>query len=142
MTKELYPTPGRITVVCIVESIKNGRRYRSEEKGTNGMKNAARDYKEKIRGAKLLALYKHMSQGGGSEATITGVDYDIDYFTDKVTLHKKTEEYQYKDGTRKRTFVWGTDKATGKTVYHKRLVRKADVDDITSQVVLGKKDEY
>jgi hypothetical protein len=129
MTKDLYPAPARIKITCNVTSIKNGARYQSTEIGTNSMRNASAEYKDKIANAKLSAIYKHMSRGGGSDASVIVEDWDIAYFNDKIKLQRKTEDYEYKTGTRKRTFVWGVDKQTGKSVYRKRLLKKAQDKD-------------
>ena len=135
MTKELYPAPGRIKVICKVTSIRNKRKFTSTETGTNSMHNVAKEYQEKIRNAKLNAIYKHMNRGGGSDATVEVIDFDIVYFTDKVKLHKEEEIYEYKDGYRKRTIVYATDKETGKRVNAARIVKKAKKDTFEIQSI-------
>lgn len=126
MTKELYPVPGRIKVTCRVTSIRNGRKYTSTEIGTNSMPNVVRDYQSKIANAKLNAIYKHVNRGGGSDAVVEVIDFDIKYFTDKVKIHKETK---YNNKRQKRTYVYATDKNTGRRVERARIVRKGELDN-------------
>jgi hypothetical protein len=131
MTKELYPAPARIKITCRVTSIRNGRKYSSEEVGTNSMLNASRDYKEKIQNAKLNAIYKHMNRGGGSDATVQVIDYDIVYFTKQVRIVKEIKSYKNKQGKiQKQTYAYAVDKNTGKRVNRARIVKKSTINDL------------
>jgi hypothetical protein len=123
VTKELYPVPGRIIITCRVTSIRNRRKYTSTEIGTNSMHNVARDYKDKIQNAKLNAVYKHMNRGGGSDAVVEVIDFDISYFKDKVTIHREQ--------INKKKYVYATDKVTGKRVNKARIVRRGKINDFS-----------
>lgn len=130
MTKEIYSVPGRIKITCSVTSIRNKRKYTSTEVGTNSCINVSRDYKDKIMNAKLNAIYKHMNRGGGSDAVVTVIDFDITYFTRQVRIEKETKTFKNKQGkTQKRTYAYGVDKTTGKRVHRARIVKKAEMDD-------------
>ena len=96
------------------------------EKGSNSMHNVAAEYKEKIANAKLNAIYRHMSRGGGSDAVVEIQDYDIKYFTKKIKILK--EQRKNRNGVIK-TYVYGIDKNTGKRINKSRIVRKSDKDE-------------
>jgi hypothetical protein len=130
MTKEIYPAPGRIKITCSVTSIRNRKKYTSTEIGTNSCTNVARDYKDKIHNAKLNAIYKHMNRGGGSDAVVTVIDFDIVYFTRQVKIEKQTKSYKTKDGkVKKQTYAYAVDKNTNKRVHRARIVKKGEIGD-------------
>lgn len=130
MTKELYPAPGRIKITCRVTSIRNKRKYSSTEVGTNSMTNVSRDYKEKIFNAKINAIYKHMARGGGSDAVVEVLDFDIVYFSKQVKIEKEIRTYKDKNGvTQKKRYAYATDKFSGRRVNRARIIRNGELED-------------
>lgn len=128
MTKELYPAPGQIILTCRVTSIKYGKNFTTTEIGTNSMTNVSRDYKNKVLNAKLNSIYKHMNKGGGSDAVVEVIDFDIKYFKNIVKIEKKQRTVRGK----KYTYVYSRNKKTGKLTNRPRKLRRGDINGFES----------
>jgi hypothetical protein len=135
MTKELYPAPGRIEVICLVTSIKNNRKLTSKEIGGASMYNVARDYIEKVENAKLNAIYLHMQKGGSSDAIAKVIDFDITYFTKKTKGSKQyapnlviVKKKQYTRNGVAKNYSFAINPITGKRIYRARIVTKGDLN--------------